>query len=98
MAEFEFMGRQISIEGEGAKDAPFVLRGTGANAPLAAELENFVVKRLFGDKTWFLKGTRLEDGQNGETLAILTVRFFDDDNEQELLQTEVWFDVTEAFS
>lgn len=62
MAEFEFMGRKISIEGEGAKDAPFVIKGTGANAPLAAELENFVVRRLFGDRTWFLKETRLRVG------------------------------------
>ncbi len=95
MAEFEFMGRQISLSGEGAADCPFLVRGTGYNPALAAEIETFVVNRLFGDRPWHLKGTRVESGGNGESLAVLTVRFFDDG--EELLQTEVWFDVTEAF-
>jgi hypothetical protein len=96
MAEFEFLGRQISMSGEGAQDSPFLLEGTGYDPALASEIETFVVNKIFGDRPWHLKGTRVESGGNGESLAVLTVRFFDD--KEELLQTEIWFDVTEAFS
>jgi hypothetical protein len=96
MVEFEFMGRQISMSGEGAQDCPFLVQGTGYDPALAAEIETFVVNKIFGDRPWHLKGTRVESGGNGESLVVLTVRFFDD--EEELLQTEIWFDVTEAFS
>jgi hypothetical protein len=96
MVEFEFMGRQISLGGEGAHDCPFLVQGTGYNPALAAEIENFVVRKWFGERPWHLKNTRVESGPNGETLAVLTVRFFDDN--EELLQTEIWFDVTEAMS
>lgn len=40
----------------------------------------------------------IKSGTQGESLAVLTVRFFGDEDKKELLQTEVWFDVTEAFS
>jgi len=96
MGEFSFMGRQITVNGEGAKDSPFVVTGTGYNPALAASIENHIVGLCFRDKEWFLKGTRLEIGSSGEQLAILTIRFFADD--EELLQTEMCFDVSEAFT
>jgi hypothetical protein len=96
MVEFEFMGRQISLGGEGTQDCPFLVQGTGYNPALAAEIENFVIGKWFGERPWHLKNTRVDSGPNGETLAVLTVRFFDDN--EELLQTEAWFDVTEAMS
>jgi hypothetical protein len=96
MTEFEFMGRIISINGEGSEDSPFVLTGTGPNPALAAELETFIVGRIFGDQAWHLQSTRIESGLNNESLAVITVRFFS--TADEILQTDIWFNVTEAFS
>jgi hypothetical protein len=95
MVTFDYMGRSIAIDGSGEKENPFKITGTGKNPPLAAEIESLIVDRFLGETPWHLKNSRLEAGDRGESLAILTTRFFGPN--EELLQTEIWFDVTEAF-
>jgi hypothetical protein len=95
MVTFDYMGRSIAISGSGDKENPFEITGTGKNPPLAAEIESLVVDRMFGETPWHLKNSRLEAGDQGESIAILTIRFFGPN--EELLQTEIWFDVSEAF-
>jgi hypothetical protein len=96
MVEIEFMGRTISLDGEGSPENPFVVRGTGYNPPLAAEIETYIAGRYFEGLPWTVVGTRLEDGADGVQLAILTLRVRPEPDE--LVQTELWFDVTEALT
>ena len=94
MFQFPYMGRNITVSGEGAEDSPFVITGTGYNPALAAAIETHLVNMVFGERPWHLMSSRVQLGETGGDLAILTVRFFSDDDE--LLQTEIWFDVTEG--
>jgi hypothetical protein len=95
MVSFDYMGRSISISGAGEQGDPFKITGTGSNPPLAAEIETLIVDRMFGETPWHLKNSRLEAGDQGESIAVMTIRLFGPNDE--LLQTEIWFDVSEAF-
>jgi hypothetical protein len=95
MQTFEFMGRSLTLSGQGASDSPFVVKGTGYNPSLAAEIEMYIVSKLFSETTWHVVGTRLDSGGGGQSLAVIRVKFHDGN---ELLQTEVYFDVSEAIT
>ena len=95
MEPFIYLGRKITVEGAGAEDSPFVVKGTGYNTALAAAVESHILNLWFQDEPWHLVESRLEIGASGENLAILKIRYFS--AEEELLQSEIWFDVSEAF-
>lgn len=96
MVDVEVAGRTVKLGGEGTPETPYLVKGTGYNPALAAEVENFVVGRMFEGHPWEISKTRVEVGDLGQQLAVVTVRFFLAEND--LVQTEVWFDVTEALT
>lgn len=94
MRTVNFMGREITISGLGTEAEPFLVVGTGYNPALAAEFEIYMVSQLFSEQPWHVPRTRLETPDPRRVCAVVTVRFIGDDDE--LLQADLWFDVTEA--
>jgi hypothetical protein len=94
MVEFDFAGRKIGLDGDGTPELPFRITGTGFNPPLAAEIEQLVVGRYFQGSPWTVIGTRVERSDGCRQLAVLSIRVA---REEDLVDTEMWFDVTEAF-
>jgi len=95
MLELEVMGRRIKIYGQGAADAPFVVKGTGANSPLAALAEHAMLDHWMGKDNWTLVESSTQSTDNGGTMAVLKIRTFDENDE--LVQGDVYFDISEAF-
>jgi hypothetical protein len=95
MQPFTYLGREISVDGVGVEEDPFIVRGTGFNPALAAELESHILNLCFAGAPWYLVDSRLKKGSAGEQLAILKIRYFSPENDT--VQSEVWFDVSEAF-
>lgn len=95
MLELDVMGRKVKILGQGAEDAPFIVKGTGTNPPLAALVEHAMLDHWMGRGKWNLVESATYSTDNGGTMAVLTIRMFDEDDE--LVQGKVYFDITEAF-
>ncbi len=96
MGEFSYMGRRITVSGDGDIESPFVIGGTGWNPSLAAELESYVAGRCFEGRDWTVIRTRTERGADDRHLSVLTFRVVW--GQDELAQTEIWFDITEAMT
>jgi hypothetical protein len=95
MPSFELMGVLIDISGAGAEDDPFIVQGVKDNPSLAALAEHKMVDIWMGEGNWFLVESRLLTPRKGQTMAVLKIRAFDSDDQ--LIQGEIWFDVSEAF-
>ncbi len=95
MVELNVVGRQVSIEGHGTEDEPFIVHGIKNNPPLAAVAEEAMIDHWMGQGNWEMLKTRLEHCPKGRVLAILTV--LTTDEEDKPIKGNIWFDVTEAF-
>jgi hypothetical protein len=95
MVELSVMGRQVLIEGHGTEEEPFIVHGIKNNPPLAAVAEEAMIDHWMGPGNWLLAESKLETPGKQQTLAILTIRTFDEN--KEVVQGQVWFDVSEAF-
>jgi hypothetical protein len=96
MVELSVMGRQVSIEGHGTEEEPFIVHGIKNNPPLAAVAEEAMIDHWMGNGNWEMLKTRLEHRPNKQVLAILTV--LTTDEEDNPIRGDIWFDVTEAFA
>jgi hypothetical protein len=96
MLELTVMGRSIKIYGQGAEDSPFIVKGTGTNPPLAALAEHAMLDHWMGKGNWMLMKSSTHSMHDGGTMAVLTIRTFAEDDE--LVQADIYFDITEAFS
>ena len=96
MSDFSYMGRSITLSGDGDKDSPFVIKGTGWNPALAAELERYVAGKYFNGRTWSIARTRTEQDENHRQLSVLTLKVLWDHDE--VVETDMWFDITEAMN
>jgi len=95
MVRFQIGSRSVSITGEGAEDAPFVVTGTGPNSPIAAMAEHQMMNHWLGEGNWIPVRTMTTDRPDGGTLAIMTIRTVDEN--AEVIQADIYFDVSEAF-
>ncbi len=95
MLIFNLAGKDVTITGAGAQDDPFVVTGINGNPSLAAVAEEAMLDHWMGSDGWLLMESRLERPKPRTTLAILRIRSFDEN--EEVVQGEVWFDVSEAF-
>jgi outer membrane lipoprotein-sorting protein len=95
MVTFQIGSRSVSITGEGAEDAPFVVTGTGPNSPVAAMAEHQMINHWLGEGNWIPVRTMTTDKPDGGTLAIMTIRTVDEN--AEVVQADIYFDVSEAF-
>ena len=95
MLIFKVAGRDVTITGAGAEDDPFVVTGIAGNSSVAAEAEKAMLDHWMGADGWLLVESRLERPEPSKTMAILKIRSFDENDE--VVQGEVWFDVSEAF-
>jgi hypothetical protein len=96
MVELNVVGRQVSIEGHGTEDEPFIVHGIKKNPALVAIAEEAMIDHWMGEGNWEMLKTRLEHCPKGRVLAILTVLTTDDENKP--IKGDIWFDVTEAFA
>jgi outer membrane lipoprotein-sorting protein len=95
MVTFQIGSRSVSITGEGAEDAPFIVTGTGPNSPIAAMAEHQMMNHWLGEGNWVPVRTMTTDKPDGGTLAIMTIRTVDEN--AEVVQANIYFDVSEAF-
>lgn len=95
MVTFQTGRHRVSIEGEGAADCPFIVTGTGANPSIAAMAEHQMMNHWMGEGNWIPTKTMTLDKPDGGTLAVMTIRTFDENGE--LTQSDIYFDVSEAF-
>lgn len=96
MVELDVAGRKIKITGEGASDNPFVITGTGPNTPVAALAEHAMMDHWMGDGNWFPVKTSTHSTDGGGVMAVMTIRALDENGE--VIQGDIYFDVSEAFS
>lgn len=95
MVELSVMGRQVLMEGHGTEEKPFIVHGIKSNPPLAAVAEEAMIDHWMGEGNWILLESKLEKPTRQQTLAILSIRTFDEN--EEVVQGKVWFDISEAF-
>ncbi len=95
MVELNIMGKQVCIEGHGTESEPFIVHGINNDPPLAAVAEEAMIDHWMGEGNWLLVESRLEKPAKDQTLAILSIRTFDENDE--VVEGKVWFDVSEAF-
>ena len=96
MVTFQIGSRTVTVDGEGASDSPFLVRGTGPNASIAAMAEHQMMDHWMGKGNWVPTKTMTMDKPDGGTLAVMTIRTLDESGE--LIQGDIYFDVSEAFS
>lgn len=95
MLTLNVAGRDVTITGAGAEDDPFVITGVKGSPSLAAAAEEAMLDHWMGADGWLLIESRLHRPKPGQTMAVLKIRSFDEN--EEVVQGQVWFDVSEAF-
>jgi hypothetical protein len=95
MIDFNLAGKRVSIVGHGTEVEPFIVHGINNDPPLVAVAEEAMLDHWMGKGNWLLIESRLERPGADKTLAILSIRTFDEKNE--VIQGQIWFDVSEAF-
>ncbi len=95
MVELNIMGKQVCIEGHGTESEPFIVHGINNDPPLAAVAEEAMINHWMGEGNWLLVESRLEKPAKDQTLAILSIRTFDENDE--VVEGKVWFDISKAF-
>jgi hypothetical protein len=95
MVELVIMGRQVLIEGHGTESEPFLVRGIKNDPALAAVAEETMIDHWMGQGNWLLIESKIESTARDCFLAILSIKTFDENDE--VVQGKVWFDISEAF-
>ncbi len=96
MVELNVLGRRVLIEGHGTESEPFIVHGINNDPPLAAVAEEAMINHWMGEGNWLLVKSELERSAEGKTFAILLIRTCDENDE--VVQGRVWFDISEAFT
>jgi len=96
MVQLSVMGREVLVEGHGTEEEPFIVHGIKNNPPLAAVAEQAMIDHWMGEGNWILLETELHMPEKDRTLAVLSIRTFEEN--EEVVQGKVWFDVSQAFA
>ncbi len=95
MVELNVLGRRVLIEGHGTESEPFIVHGIKNDPALAAVAEEAMIDHWMGEGNWLLVKSELERPSKVRTLAILSIRTFDENDE--VVEGKVWFDISKAF-
>lgn len=96
MLTLSVAGKDVTITGAGAEDDPFIVTGIEGNPSLAAAAEEAILDHWLGADDWLLIESRLNRPKPGQTMAVLKIRSFDEN--EDVVQGQVWFDISEAFN